>query len=71
MAARAAIEPASALVEAVIRSATCETAKRASAPLDAQLLRDLDLLVGAWPKLPREIRFSILALVRAAKDGSQ
>ena len=71
MAARAGIEPASGLVEAVVRSITCEIAKTASAPLDAQLLPELCLLVGAWPKLPHEIRFSILALVRAAKEGSQ
>jgi len=71
MAARAGIEPASALVETVGGEATSRIAEKGRALLDAQGLVELGSLVAAWPKLPREIRFSILALVRAAEGESK
>lgn len=69
MAVRAGIEPASASSKAAIREATCEIEKDRCAPLDSQSLLELGYLVGAWLKLPREIRFAMLALARASKGG--
>jgi hypothetical protein len=69
MAARAGIEPAAAFLQAAIEASSCGSGTEGCAQRDAQKLGELAEVVNAWAKLPGEIRFSVVALVRAGKGG--
>lgn len=71
MAARAGIEPASAFLEVAAALLSSEIGHFAQAQHGAQIFRELAQVVQAWIKLPAEIRYSVLALVNAAKGGQQ
>jgi len=67
MAARAGIEPATAFLQAAVEALSCENGVSHHAQRDAQKLGELAEIVNAWAKLPAEIQFAMLALVRAGK----
>jgi hypothetical protein len=65
MAARAGIETASEILQAVLGVITCESEPEECAQHGAQKLGDLAEIMREWTKLSPEIKFSIMALVRA------
>jgi hypothetical protein len=67
MAARAGIEPAAAFLQAAIGALSCASQDKGCAQWDAQKCGELAEIVATWAKLPHEIRFSVMALVRAGK----
>ena len=69
MAARAGSDPAAAFLQAAIEALSCGSGVGHDAQRDSQKLGDLAEVVNAWGKLPAEIRFSVVALVRAGKGG--
>lgn len=64
MAARAGIEPASVFLQAALAALGSESGDAANAQYSAQFLRELAEVASAWAKLPPEIRFAVVALVR-------
>lgn len=71
MAARVGIEPAAAVLEAAIATATCEKRCGAGAQHGAQNLRDLAEVLLAWWVVAPEIRAAIVTMVRTAGRAAQ
>jgi hypothetical protein len=67
MAARAGIEPATAFLQAAINALSCVSEDGGCAQWDAQKCGEFAEIIATWAKLPPEIRFSVMALVRAGK----
>jgi hypothetical protein len=65
MAARAGIETAYKVLQHVLGKDTCKSASKGGAQHGAQIERELAELAHKWNQLAPEIRYSIIALVRA------
>jgi len=69
MAARAGIETAYKILEDLIKSTTYNSDEKTWAQHGAQKFGELREMIAAWPSLPSEIRFAIIALARSMKEG--
>lgn len=65
MAARVGIEPASVFLQAALSALGWESEDKAGAQHSAQILGELAVVAAGWGNLSPEMRFAVMALVRA------
>ncbi len=67
MAARAGIEPAHALLQAVVSLVACESGDSRCAQIGAQEFGELRDIVERWRNLSAPLRAAVLGIIRAAE----